>query len=192
MVNNLDHSLQEQNRSLSSVVGHQPGRFWVGCSDSPVSVFDLAMNPGTLVHSNPGNLALPTDMSLLASLKMAVDTYGVSEIIVCGHYGCRSVEAAASGIREEVLGDWLAPLKTLAGRNSGLRASSDGNRSIADALADLNVVEQTRNVSQTGIVRDAWANGRQLSIVGMIFDPVSGRLSRIGEPISSAFRSDFK
>lgn len=185
MVNNLDRSTDEKDRSSPSVIGHRPGRFWVGCSDSHVSFFELATNPSGLVHSNPGNLALPSDISFLASLKMAIETYGVSEIIVCGHYGCRSVEAAASGIREEIIGDWLKPVKALAGKYPGLPTAADEPRPIADKLAEMNVVEQTINVSQTSIVRDAWASGRQLTIVGMIFDPVSGSLSRIGEPISS-------
>jgi carbonic anhydrase len=186
MMSDRDLSLQAQDESLSGVIGTRPGRFWVACSDSHINLFDPARNPSGLVHSNPGNLALTSDISFLASLKMAIDTFSVAEIVVCGHYGCRSIEAAASGVRNEILGDWLTPLRSLAGRYSGLQTASDGPGPPADALAELNVVEQTINVSRTSVVRDAWAAGRQLTIVGMIFDPANGSLSRVGEPIASA------
>jgi len=184
MTDELERTSGVESGGFSGAVGIHPGRFWIGCSDSPAYLFELAKGQNALIHSNPGNLALPSDLSLLATLKMAIDLYNVSEIVICGHYGCRSVEAAASGIREEILGDWLNPVKALARRRSGMEASNDRSRPINVELAELNVVEQTVNVSRTSIVRDAWASGRQLTIVGMIFDPANGSLSRIGKPIT--------
>jgi len=54
-------------------------------------------------------------------------------------------------------------------------------------LAEQNVVLQVMNVSRTSIVRDAWASGKTISILGMIFEPTSGRLKLVSEPITSVF-----
>ena len=187
MTNELERTSGVKSRGISGVIGSHPGRFWIGCSDSPADLFELAKEQNALIHSNPGNLALPSDLSLLATLKMAIDLYNVSEIVICGHYGCRSVEAASEGIRNEIIGDWLSPLKTLAVKSPALRTASGGTHSTVDTLAEQNVVLQVMNVSRTSIVRDAWASGKSISILGMIFEPTSGRLKLVSEPITSAF-----
>ena len=43
-------------------------------------------------------------------------------------------------------------------------------------LCELNVIEQVINVSQTTIVRDAWARGQQLDVHGWIYDLRDGLL----------------
>ena len=171
-MNDSGRSLQARDQSLSGVIGAGPGLFWVTCSDSLVNPFDPARDRSGLVHSNPGNLALPTDISFLASLKMALETYNISEIIVCGHYGCRSIEAAASGSRSEILGDWLAPVRAIAGNYSDMQPATPEPRPFADVLTELNVIEQAKNVRRTSLMRDAWDSGRQIAIRGMIFDPI--------------------
>lgn len=86
-----------------------------------------------------------------------------------------------------MIGDWLHPLKALAGNQSGLQtAFSDETRTNSDALAELNVVQQSINVSRTSVMRDAWARGKQVTIQGVVFDPLSGSLSCFGDPISPA------
>src|SRR6185295_5423911 len=45
-----------------------------------------------------------------------------------------------------------------------------------DRLCELNVVEQVLNVSQTTVVRDAWARGQQLEVHGWIYDLHDGLL----------------
>lgn len=90
------------------------------------------------------------------------------------------------GFRNEVIGDWLNPLKALPGKHSGLKVAKVGTGTTADTLAELNVVQQSINFSRTSLLRDAWARGKQVTIQGVVFDPLSGSLSRFCDPISSA------
>jgi carbonic anhydrase len=66
---------------------HQsPKTFWIGCSDSRVpETTILKGNPGDyFVHRNVANIVSPTDFSLMAAIKFAVDIKEVKQIIICG------------------------------------------------------------------------------------------------------------
>lgn len=54
-----------------------------------------------------------------------------------------------------MIGDWLNLLKALPGKHSGLKVAKFGTRTNSDALAELNVVQQSINVSRTSVMRDA-------------------------------------
>ncbi|MEP6550534.1 MAG: carbonic anhydrase, partial [Gemmatimonadales bacterium] len=49
----------------------------------------------------------------------------------------------------------------------------------------LNVIEQVANVSQTTIVRDAWARGQSLAVHGWIYDLHDGLLQDLGIVITA-------
>ena len=188
MKNDRDVSFHSQENRLGREPDAGVGRLWVGCSDSPVNPRGLESNPRGMIHTNLGNFALPSDMSFLASLKMAIDSFDALEIIVCGHYGCRAVEIAASGSRIEILGDWLAPLRSLHRDYARLHTVAGEPRSKADALVESNVLEQMKNASRTSIVRDASASRRKLTIRGIVLDPATGRSSYVGNPIFEALK----
>jgi carbonic anhydrase len=44
----------------------------------------------------------------------------------------------------------------------------------------LNVLEQVQNVSQTTVVREAWARGQRLALHGWIYDVADGLLHDLG------------
>ncbi|MGH9419297.1 MAG: carbonic anhydrase, partial [Thermoanaerobaculia bacterium] len=50
----------------------------------------------------------------------------------------------------------------------------------------LNVIEQVVNVSQTTIVRDAWARGQSLAVHGWIYDINDGLLRDLDICVTSA------
>jgi carbonic anhydrase len=52
-------------------------------------------------------------------------------------------------------------------------------------LCELNVIEQVVNVSQTTIVRDAWARGQSLAVHGWIYDIHDGLLRDLGISVTS-------
>jgi carbonic anhydrase len=64
------------------------------------------------------------------------------------------------------------------------RAAASGRD--ADLLCELNVVEQVRNVCQTTVLRDAWRNGRAVTVHGWIYRLKDGRLHDLGTSVDGA------
>jgi carbonic anhydrase len=52
-------------------------------------------------------------------------------------------------------------------------------------LCELNVIEQTLNVSQTTVVREAWARGQSVTVHGWIYDLSDGLLRDLAMCASS-------
>ena len=52
-------------------------------------------------------------------------------------------------------------------------------------LCELNVIEQVNNVSQTTVVRDAFARSQPLSVHGWIYGLSDGLLRDVGVTVSS-------
>jgi carbonic anhydrase len=55
-----------------------------------------------------------------------------------------------------------------------------------DALCEINVIEQVRNVCETSIVRQAWRRGQELSIHGWIYGIQDGLLHDLHVTVSEA------
>lgn len=154
-----------------------PCYLWVGCSDSRVpanQIVDLA--PGELfVHRNVANLAVHSDLNFLSVLQYAVDVLGVVHVIVCGHYGCGGVRAAARGQRLGLIDNWLRHIRDVRDKHAAsLEALPPEQRD--DRLCELNVVEQAWNVSQTTILLDAWARGQKLAVHAWVYGISDGLL----------------
>lgn len=155
-----------------------PEFFWIGCSDSRVPANVVAgLDPGEVfVHRNVANIVHSSDMNLLSALEFAVDALHVREIIVCGHYGCGGVKAATEDQPHGLADHWLEPIRRIArnyavdlGRQPDLEAQRD-------KLAELNVVEGVRRVSETPILQKAWARGANVRVHGLVYGLKDGRL----------------
>ncbi len=159
-----------------------PEFFWIGCSDSRVPANVVAgLDPGEVfVHRNVANVVHSSDMNMLSTLEFAVDVLKVREIIVCGHYGCGGVKAATERFAQSLTDHWLEPIRRLA------RAHADELDEAADLdvrrdrLAELNVIEGVRRVSETPILQHAWERGADIRVHGLIYGLKDGRLRDLG------------
>jgi len=155
-----------------------PEFFWIGCSDSRVPANVVAgLDPGEVfVHRNVANVIHSADMNMLSALEFAVDTLRIREIIVCGHYGCGGVKAATEDLPHGLADHWLEPIRRLARAYAVDLAHEGGEEARRDKLAELNVVEGVRRVSETPILQRAWRKGVTIRIHGLIYGLKDGRL----------------
>lgn len=147
-----------------------PRYLWIGCSDSRVSANVIAgLEPGEVfVHRNVGNVMANADLNALTVLDFAVSVLNVEHVIVVGHYGCGGVSAALDGKSHGLLDNWLRHIKDVAAKHAALLDSLP-TEARARRLAELNAIEQARNVCHTSIVQEAWAAGHPLTVRAWIY-----------------------
>ncbi len=174
-----------------------PRYLWIGCSDSRVPANEIVgLMPGELfVHRNVANVVVHTDLNCLSVLQYAIDVLKVDRIIVCGHYGCGGVAAA---LRDESLGlidNWLLHIRDVARKHQGQLAALPSEVARVDRLVELNVIEQAVNVCDTTIVKNAWASGRDLAVMGWVYSLHDGLLRDLSfsvhraDEVAAAYRA---
>lgn len=166
--------------------------------------------PGSIfVHRNVAQCFHPGDLSALAALSYAVHVLKVEAIIVCGHTGCGGVKAAMMAATDEVvhgsplpnkteidriISEWIAPIKAIALDQLATAASSVSGSSDAHPhttydplsahslamLTDKHVADTVKAVSESQIVRDAWAQGMELSVHGWVYHVATAKLRDLG------------
>lgn len=165
-----------------------PEYLWIGCSDSRVPANEIVgLPPGDLlVHRNVANVVVHADLNCLSVIQYAVDVLKVSHIIVCGHYGCGGVLAALRDDRLGLADNWLRHVQDVHLKHQEQVDALETEAMRHSRLCELNVIEQVANVSQTTIVRDAWARGQALAVHGWIYDLHDGLLQDLGIVITAA------
>jgi carbonic anhydrase len=168
-----------------------PQYLWIGCSDSrvPANVI-VGLAPGEMfVHRNIANVVVHADLNCLSTIQFAVDVLRVSDIIVCGHYGCGGVLAA---LRDERLGlcdNWLRHVQDVRRKHEVELDALASEEQRHARLCELNVMDQVLNVSQTTVVREAWERGQALTVHGLIYDVGDGLLRNLGVSMRGSARS---
>jgi carbonic anhydrase len=155
-----------------------PQFMWIGCSDSRVPANEIVgLVPGEMfVHRNIANVVVHADVNCLACMQYAVDVLKVRDIIVCGHYGCGGVLAALRDDRLGLVDNWLRHVQDVKHKHRIEMDRLKGEVERHRRLCELNVIEQVNNVSQTTVLREAWARGQELAIHGWIYDVGDGLL----------------
>ena len=175
-------------------LAHQqnPGDLWIGCSDSRVPANQITgLAPGEVfVHRNIANVVVHTDLNALSVIQFAVDHLEVKHIMVVGHYGCSGVHAALSRSKVGLADNWLRHVQDVYDKHGTYLGALAGNARRHDALCELNVVEQVRNVCQTTTVQEAWARGQILSVHGWIYGVRDGLLRDLHVSIAAADELD--
>ena len=166
---------------------HQSPEFlWIGCSDSRVPSTQLVdLVPGDMfVHRNIANVVGHTDFNCLSVIQYAVEMLKVSQIIVCGHYGCGGVKAVA---RKELglITNWLGYVQRVIQKHAAMLDKIDDEPERVRRVCELNVIEQVLHVCETETVQQAWAKGQDLAVDGLIYDVDDGLLRELGISVSA-------
>jgi carbonic anhydrase len=175
--------------------GQKPEYLWIGCSDSRVPANEITSTQSgeIFVHRNIANLVVHTDTNLLSVLEYAVKYLEVKHIIVCGHYGCGGVKAAMTNTYHGFVDNWLRNIKDVYHKNEEELQAINNNDDKANRLAELNVIEQVRNLAKTTIVQEAWSH-RELHLHGWVYGLKDGLVKDLSvihdgqEDIDSIYR----
>ena len=154
-----------------------PQYLWIGCADSRVPANALVgLLPGELfVHRNVANLLVHSDLNALSVIQYAVDALKVSHIIVVGHSNCGGVRAAMTNQRAGLVDNWLRHVQDVRDAHEVFLAGLHESLQV-DALVELNVLEQARNVCRTTVVTDAWQRGQSVVVHGWVYGLHNGLL----------------
>ncbi|GHA79211.1 carbonic anhydrase [Pontibacter akesuensis] len=159
-------------------LGQEPRYLFIGCSDSRVPAGEITGHgPGEMfVHRNIANMVVHTDVNMLSVLQYAVEVLKVKDIIVCGHYGCGGVAAAAGNKQFGLIDNWLRNIKDV------IRLHEEEFTGIKDEeqrlrrLVELNVIEQVHNLSKTSIIQNAMQSDNPPKLHGLVYDIREGLL----------------
>jgi carbonic anhydrase len=165
-----------------------PQYLWIGCSDSRVPANQIVgLMPGEMfVHRNVANVVIHADLNCLSTVQFAVDVLRVRHVIVCGHYGCGGVLAALRDDRLGLIDNWLRHVQDVYGLHRARLDALPAEARRHDRLCELNVIEQTVNVCQTTVVREAWGRGQALTVHGLIYGLSDGLLRELGMSVAGA------
>lgn len=183
-----DMVAREEGFFTKLLAQQEPQYLWIGCADSRVPANELVgLLPGELfVHRNVANLVVHTDLNALSVIQFAVDVLNVLHVIVVGHSQCGGVKAALLGKRAGLVDNWLRHVVDVRDTHAGLLACIDDDARRVDALVELNVLEQARNVCHTTIVQDAWARGQSVTVHGWVYGLHNGLLQDLKINAASA------
>lgn len=154
-----------------------PRYMWIGCSDSRVPANQITgLEPGEIfVHRNVANVVVHSDLNALSTIQFAVERLKVEHIMVVGHYGCSGVKASLEGARIGLADNWLRHVQDVRDRHRDiLDVIPEHGR--ADALCELNAIEQVVNVALSTVMQDAWARGQNVTLHGWVYGIHDGLL----------------
>jgi carbonic anhydrase len=173
-----------------------PEFLWIGCSDSRVPANEITgTQPGEIfVHRNVANLVVNTDVNLLAVLDYAVTNLKVKHVIVCGHYGCGGIKAAATkSDYRPVLNMWLRNIKDVMRHHRQELEDIHDEENRFDRLVELNVQEQVYNLAKTTIIQRCWEKERRPDLHGWVYGLKDGIIKpvfemKVGSPIDPLYK----
>ena len=104
--------------------------------------------------------------------------------MVVGHYGCSGVQAALEAARIGLADNWIRHIQDVRDRHRALLEQLP-EPTRADALCDLNVIEQVVNVCVSTVMCDAWARKQKVSVHGWAFGVHDGLLQDLHMTVTS-------
>jgi carbonic anhydrase len=167
-----------QARATAS--GQYPKAVILGCVDSrvpPEIIFDQGIGD-VFVGRVAGNVE---DVNLVGSLEFATKIAGAKVVVILGHTSCGAVKGAIDGAElgnlTELLNDLDAPIARAHDAIEGEASSS--NAAFLDFVIEENVRETVANILAQSPVLSTMLEDGDIAIVGGVYDPASGRVSRL-------------
>lgn len=159
--------------------GQKPPVLWIGCADSRVPANEITgMRPGEIfVHRNIANMVIHTDMSMLSVVDYAVNILEVTDVVVCGHYGCGGIKAAMGNKPLGIVENWIRDIKDVYRLHQRELDAIENEELRENRLVELNVIEQVFDLTNISIIQHAWMDGRNLSVHGLVYDIKNGILN---------------
>lgn len=176
--------MREENPELFTELSkHQnPFFLWIGCADSrvPPNMITGTMPGDMFIHRNVANMVIHTDLNMLSVVDYGVNALGIDHLVICGHYGCGGVKAAMGPEFGGAASYWIREIRDIARMHrEELDAIADEEKRF-DRLVEINVAEQAYDLSRTAVVRDAWAQGRNIHVHGWVYSLKDGRIKDLG------------
>jgi len=165
-----------------------PKYLWIGCSDSRVPANQITgLRPGEVfVHRNVANVVAEEDLNCQAVIEYGIDVLGITDIIVCGHYGCGGVLAALEDQATGLARDWISGIVGLRDRNAEDLEALESDVGRHDRLCELNVIDQVHHLGQSAAVRAAWSRSQSLRLHGWIYNIKDGLLKDLDVQVGGA------
>ena len=166
------HRLRAQQR---------PRYLWIGCSDSRVPANEIIdLPPGEVfVHRNVANLVVHSDLNAISTIEFATRVLGVSDIIVCGHYGCGGIAAALQPPQDRIVDHWLRHVRDIAKFYREELEMIDDPDARSRRLCELNVAVQVVHVQESPVIIALRDQGQEVRVHGWIYDVGDGLLRDI-------------
>ena len=117
-------------------------------------------------------------------IQFAVDALKVKHVIVVGHSKCGGVTAALNNTRVGVVDNWLRHVQDVRNAHLEFLQSLPEDKRV-DALVELNVLEQARNVCLSTVVEDAWVRGQSVVVHGWVYGLHNGLLKDLSFTVNS-------
>ncbi len=160
-----------------------PDILWIGCSDSRVAPDDLTRaRPGEIfTHRNIANLVVHTDLNMFSVVQYAVEVLKVTDIVVCGHYGCGGIKAALGNETYGTLDKWLRHIKDVYRIHKDEINAQPDEESRVNRLVELNVQEQLHHLASKSLIQRSWKENKSPYLHGWVFDMKEGIIKPILE-----------
>lgn len=135
------------------------------------------------VTRNIANQVPPSDINAIAVIQYSVQVLKVKDIIVTGHYNCGGIKAAFKKHDHGPLEAWLSHIRDLRARHHHELNDKD-EQANCNRLTELNVLQQVTNVARIPVVQQAWRDGQELRIHGLVYNLHDGLLKDLGVTVS--------
>lgn len=158
--------------------GQNPRYLMISCSDSRVPLNSmLKAEPGEIfIHRNIANQINMTDINFLSVLEYSIEHLFIKHIIVVGHYSCGGIAAAVDGVDQGLVENWITPVNDIYNNNIEELSKITDMQKRMDRLAELNVLEQAKNLIKIPIYQRALKNKNYPMLHAWIFDIYTGKI----------------